>query len=79
MRRWLKVALTTFMNSRSSQSRRCTPLRRSRRLEQMMPELMKSAGVTEELKARDQMKWVGLMNSLKAQAEEIILSELVYD
>ncbi len=48
------------------------------RLEQMMPELMKSAGVTEELKARDPMKWVGLMNSLKAQAEEIILTELVY-
>ena len=45
----------------------------------MMPELMQSAGVTEELKARDQMKWVGLMNSLKAQAEEIILSELVYN
>ena len=41
--------------------------------------VMKSAGVTEELKARDQMKWVGLMNSLKAQAEEIILSELVYN
>jgi hypothetical protein len=35
--------------------------------------------LTEELKARDQMKWVGLMNSLKAQAEEIILSELVYN
>ena len=51
----------------------------NRRLEQMMPELMQSAGVTEELKARDQMKWVGLMNSLKAQAEEIILSELVYN
>ena len=50
-----------------------------RRLEQMMPVLMQSAGVTEELKARDQMKWVGLMNSLKAQAEEIILSELVYN
>ena len=49
------------------------------RLERMMPELMKSAGVTEELKARDQMKWVGLMNGLKAQAEEIILSELVYN
>ena len=50
----------------------------NRRLEQMMPELMKSAGVTEELKARDQMKWVGLMNSLKAQAEEVILTELIY-
>ena len=48
------------------------------RLEQMMLELMKSAGVTEELKARDQMKWVGLMNNLKAQAEEVILTELIY-
>ena len=51
----------------------------NRRLEQMMPELMQSAGVTESLKASDPMKWVGLMNSLKAQAEEIILNELVYN
>ena len=51
----------------------------NRRLEQMMPELMQSAGVTESLKASDPMKWAGLMNSLKAQAEEIILNELVYN
>ena len=49
------------------------------RLEQMMPELMKSAGVTENLKASDPMRWVGLMNSCKAQVEEIILNELVYN
>ena len=48
------------------------------RLEQMMPALMQSAGVTEALKASDPMKWVGLMNSLKAQAEEVILTELIY-
>ena len=48
------------------------------RLELMMPELMKSAGVTEELKASDPMKWTGLMNNLKAQAEEILLAELIY-
>ena len=48
------------------------------RLEQLMPELMKEAGVTEELKASDPMKWVGLMNTLKAQAEETILAELVF-
>ena len=51
----------------------------NRRLEQMMPELMQSAGATEELKASAPMTWVGLMNSLKAQAEEIILNELVYN
>ena len=48
------------------------------RLEQMMPEMMKTAGATERLKAADPMKWVGLMNDLKAQAEEIILTELIY-
>ena len=51
----------------------------NRRLEQMMRSLMNQNGVTEELKARDQMKWVGLMNNLKAQAEETILNELVYN
>ena len=50
----------------------------NRRLEQMMPGLMKSAGVTEDLKARDPMTWVGLMNNCKAQAEEVILRELIY-
>ena len=48
------------------------------RLDEMMPQLAKAAGATEELKARDPMKWVGLMNNCKAQAEEIILAELVY-
>lgn len=47
------------------------------RLEQLMPELAQAAGVTEELKARDMMQWVGLMNSCKAQAEEILLAELI--
>ena len=49
------------------------------RLNQMMPELAKTAGATEALKASDQMAWVGLMNSCKAQAEEIILAELIYN
>ena len=48
------------------------------RLELMMPELMKAAGVTEELKQSDPMTWVGLMNNCKEQAEEVILRELVF-
>lgn len=47
------------------------------RLEQLMPKLAQAAGVTEELKARDMMQWVGLMNRCKAQAEEILLAELI--
>ena len=47
------------------------------RMDAMLPRMMEAAGVTEELKGRDPMRWVGLMNTLKAQAEEIILLELV--
>ncbi|QJU17607.1 TnpV protein [Blautia pseudococcoides] len=36
------------------------------------------AGITEQLKATDQLKWVGLMNMVKAQVEDIFFSELIY-
>lgn len=48
------------------------------RLDVLMPQLAKAAGATEDLKARDQMAWVGLMNNCKAQVEEIIRAELIY-
>lgn len=48
------------------------------RLEQMMPQLAKDAGATEQLKASDPMRWVGLMNTCKAQAEEILMEELIH-
>ena len=49
------------------------------RMERLRPELMKMAGVTEALKARDPMQWVGLANNCKAQAEEIINRELIFN
>lgn len=49
------------------------------RLESMMNALMKQNGVTEELKARDQMAWIGMMNNLKSQVEETIFSELIFN
>ena len=36
-------------------------------------------GVTEALKASDQMAWVGHMNNIRSRAEEIVLSEVVYE
>ena len=49
-----------------------------RRMEQIVAQMAKNQGVTEELKASDQMKWVGLMNNLQNAAEEMVLAELIY-
>ena len=49
------------------------------RMEQIVPELAKRNGVTEKLKAANQLEWVRQMNACKAQAEAIIKSELIYD
>ena len=48
-------------------------------MDAMLPHMMEAVGVTEELKASAPMRWVGLMNTLKAQAEEIIQDELIYN
>ena len=48
------------------------------RMQTIMDGLSRKAGINEEMKATDQMKWVGLMNACKAQAEEIVLNELIY-
>lgn len=48
------------------------------RLNLLISQLAKQNNVTEELKARDQMAWVGMMNNLKNQAEETILTELIF-
>ena len=47
-------------------------------VETLMKQMTEKQGVTEELKAQDQMKWVGLMNNIKVSAEEIILKNMVY-
>ena len=41
-------------------------------------QMQEAEGVTEELKARDQLAWVGAMNSIRSRAEEIILSEMIF-
>ncbi|MCC8079984.1 MAG: TnpV protein [Oscillospiraceae bacterium] len=49
------------------------------RLEVMMKQLIEEWGITEDLKARDQMGWVSQMNQAKHCAEETILRELIYN
>ena len=48
------------------------------RLSLIIEQMKVSEGVTEELKAADQMAWVGAMNSILNRAEEIILREMIY-
>ena len=48
------------------------------RLSQMVETMAKTMGITESLKESDPMQWTAHMNNLKAQAEETILSELVF-
>ena len=49
-----------------------------KRMDQLTQQMAETAAITEELKARDPMRWVGEMNAIKAQAEEMILEELIY-
>ncbi len=48
------------------------------RIELLILQMVKREGVTEALKAADQMAWVARMNSIRRRAEEIVLHELVY-
>lgn len=48
------------------------------RLDTMIPRMAQQQGVTEELKRRDQMKWVGMMNNIRSSVEETIYADLIY-
>jgi len=49
------------------------------RMEHLTAQIVKNEGVTESLKAADQMEWVRRMNNIRHRAEETVLHELVYD
>ena len=46
--------------------------------EYLIKEMARKQGVTEELKGKDMMRWVGLMNNIRACADEIVLNDIVY-
>ena len=47
-------------------------------VEMLMKQMAEKRGITEELKVQDQMKLVGLVNNIKANAEEIVLKNTIY-
>lgn len=49
------------------------------RMEVIIAQMKEAEGVTEELKAREQMEWVRRMNSIRSRAEEIVLRAIVFE
>ncbi len=62
--------LTAHLNEVDQQARE--------RMEVLVRQMMEKQDITEELKARDQMAWVGAVNNIRNAAEEIVLNEMVY-
>ena len=52
--------------------------RKHARVEKLVKQMKAEERITEELKATEQMKWIGLMNNVIIAAEEIVLRKLVY-
>ena len=50
----------------------------SEMMERLTRQMAEKQGMTERLKAEDQMKWVQMMNSIRHSAEEVILNDLIY-
>ena len=63
--------LWTYLSDLNEQARN--------RLDCIIAQMKEVEGITEKLKARDQMAWVGAMNSIRNRAEEIVRHELISD
>ena len=48
------------------------------RVDELVEQLKAKSGLTEDMKNTDMLYWVGTMNAIKNQAEEIVLKELIY-
>ena len=67
----LSVELWTYLADLNDQAQS--------RLELIIEQMKAAEGVTEGMKASDQMAWVGAMNSIRNRAEEVILREMIYE
>ena len=72
--RYQHLLLTGKLNEHLNQ----TDQEAREQVETLMEQMTEKQGVTEELKAQDQMEWVRLMNNIKASAEEIVLKNMIY-
>ena len=70
---FINLLTTGKLNSHLAEIQR----KAEKRVAEITKQMKKDLEVTEELKEKDQMKWVGLMNNIKASAEEIVMTELI--
>ena len=69
---------TLYTENRLNEHLHNIDLQAHEQLDLHIAQMAEQMGVTEELKASDPMRWVQMMNSIKASAEEIVLKEVVY-
>ncbi len=50
----------------------------SEMMERLIKDMAERQGVTERLKAENQLRWVGMMNNIRSAAEEVVLNNLIY-
>lgn len=67
-----------FMESRLNRYLHEIDIACEERVKTIISQLVKQENVTEELKATNQMEWVGKMNSIRNRAEEIVYNEIIY-
>ena len=67
---WLDGKLTDYLTQINEQAEAM--------LSRLVEQMARREGVTEELKAENQMEWVGRMNGIRNRAEEIVMAELIY-
>ena len=67
-----------FMSGKLFDYLREVDLKAQNELDRLIPLLAKQQGITEQLKSENQLKWIGIMNNIKAQAEEFVLRDFVY-
>ena len=69
---------TLYTENRLNEHLHNIDLQAHEQLDLHIAQMAEQMGVTEELKASDPMRWVQMMNNIKASAEEIVLKEVVY-
>ena len=79
LRRYRKTMLSGLqLNGKQNEHLEQIDRQANEMMETLMSEMAKLQGVNEELKASNQMKWVQMMNNIRASAEETVLKDIVY-